>query len=204
MNRKEQPIDTASSLASVGRYGDAEAVLRALDEAESRSPAVLLLRARVAAQQGNLHEADLLCREMEQMSLVGDEAAELARLRAALNKLKERHPMMRHLPKLLAATALLLLCLAAGAAYWMGHRAGVLDARAQVIQELSLRQSEMNAEFQRQDRALKDLVQTAGDLRRSLELLEDRQSTTQRVNGRRLQQIEKQLRAVESAARVER
>jgi septal ring factor EnvC (AmiA/AmiB activator) len=97
---------------------------------------------------------------------------------------------------LLAGVAVAVFCLIAGAAYLIGHRSGVADARSQVLNSLGRQQTSLSENLQRQDQGLRELMESVGQLRQSLSRIEEQQKQGQRSFDQRIQKIDKSLRSI--------
>ena len=189
----QQTIDTATSLAAIGKYGEAVEVLDSLAQSEGESIPPLLLRARIAAQRGLFEDAESFCLRIDRLAPQGPDLSATAEIRAALKNSKGA----RYLGKWLAISALLAVVLLIGLAYFVGRRSGMSEAREQLVNSLGRQQIELSGDVQRQDRGVRDLMNSITQMRQSLERIDEQQRQSRGVLDRRVRQMDARLKSLE-------
>lgn len=197
MPDSQQTINTAASLAALGKYSEAVEILDEMPGGGADEVDALLLKARIAAQQDRIDEAESICRQIDQLAPDAATSSEVARIRRVLGVAKDRNPLGRHQGKLIAAMAIAIVCAVGVAAFLVGHRSGSNDTRTQFIRDLGQKQMDLDADVQRQDHELRELVRTTGEIRDSLSRIEGQRGQGQKTLDRRIQQINQRLKSME-------
>jgi len=162
----KERLDTAASLAAIGRFDDAEAILKTATPEEGAVPAELILKLRISAQRGDLDAAEGLLVELEQLDLDQAARAEIAELGAAIRAAKgKRDGARRRVHPVIAVSAVVCLVALIGFGHWLGRQSTLRRIEGLTTQRLLKQTEGLVEEIKSQQQQIQELSGALGTLR---------------------------------------